>query len=234
MDYRLRGNDRVDKQLKEGTRMKVLYGIEPDLCINNPQLVIDLAADMILPQFFYGQLNYLKSQDFEIATKSASDILEALTNQAEADSELLLFQSRNNGHVYFSDDRILNPLDFKINNFDRTLDEQHPIDRYLLSLLILSDILECQIVFITSSQELVRKCHLLQFQMANPETLSLNGESWLQPDIIEFLMVKLADRAKSQWEEENEEEGDDTNIQWQDDFEEVVALPSPIIWIENT
>lgn len=214
--------------------MKVLYGIEPELCIKYPQLVIDCAADMILPYFFYGQLNYLKNQNFETATKSAYDILQALTNQAEADSELLLFQSKNNGHIYFYDDRIINYLDFQVSNFDKTLDEKHPIDRYLLSLLILSDILECHIVFITSSPELIRKCHLLQLEIANPDTLYLNGESWLKPDIIESLMVKVADRSKSQWGEENEQDNDNTNIQWQDNFEAVVTLPSPIIWIENT
>jgi len=39
--------------------MKALYGIEPDLCISNPDILVWSNKDVILPKYFYNQLVYL-------------------------------------------------------------------------------------------------------------------------------------------------------------------------------
>ncbi|TAF21313.1 MAG: dipeptide epimerase [Nostocales cyanobacterium] len=59
--------------------MNIVYGIEPDLCISNTDLLVWASKDIILPKYFYLQLEHLNNGDFLSGTASAQKIIESLT-----------------------------------------------------------------------------------------------------------------------------------------------------------
>ncbi|MBO1347384.1 MAG: hypothetical protein EBE86_008300 [Hormoscilla sp. GUM202] len=68
--------------------MNILYGIEPDLCIVNPDLSIGASRDIVLPKYFYMQLEHLKNETF---TEAAAKIVDSLEMQEAED--LLIFKN---------------------------------------------------------------------------------------------------------------------------------------------
>ncbi|GAB4304738.1 MAG: hypothetical protein Fur0025_46580 [Oscillatoriaceae cyanobacterium] len=198
--------------------MKILYGIEPDLCIVNPQLVTDHSQDVVLPKYFYLQLVHLKNGDFESATEGAKKIIDSLRPSSAED--LLIFQTLAGGTVYFHDQEI------NLDNFHAygNLDFNNPLDRYFLNLAKISEILAAQVVFITSSTEIFQKCRVLHFERATVEEFlgtreafsPVGGESWLQPEMILDIQARFDPMAQIQWqEEETEEAGSQENdISW--------------------
>ncbi|MDB9322754.1 hypothetical protein PN483_06045 [Nodularia spumigena CS-591/04] len=159
--------------------MNILYSIEPDICIINPDILINFPLDIVLPQYFLTQINHLSNSDFGNATESANTIINSL-NQWE-DSDLLLFKTNAEGRVYFIDESI-NYL--KVDSQYQYIDNTNLLDRYLLSLLYLSNILEVKIVFLASSPEIINKCRILNFDTVTLAEFTLNGESWLQPEML--------------------------------------------------
>ncbi len=97
------------------------------------------------------------------------------------------------------------------------LDFRNPIDRYLLSLAKISEILDAKVVFITSSSEIFSKCRFLHFDIGTIEEFSsISGESWLQPEKILNIQAMFDPMTqKIQWQEEETEEplsqGNDIN-----------------------
>ncbi len=119
---------------------------------------------LILPKYFLTQINYLQNRDFGNATEAANKIIDSL-NQWE-NSDLLLFKTNAEGTVYFIDE-VINYL--KVERQDENLDNTNPLNRYLLSLLYLSEILEAKIVFLVSSPEFINKCRILNFNTVTLE-----------------------------------------------------------------
>jgi len=189
--------------------MKTLYGIEPDVCILNPDILINSSLDIVLPQYFFTQINYLKNGDFGDATIAANKIINSL-NQRE-DPDLFFFKTTHEGTIYFIDEAI-NYL-----NVDKThqnLDKTNPIDRYLLSLLYLSEILRAKIFILVSSPEIIDKCRILNFDPVTLAEFPLNGESWLQPEMLVNVQGTTSDTIS----ETNILNASETNIQvrWRD------------------
>ena len=192
--------------------MKILYGIEPDLCIRNPQLISHNERDVVLPKYFYIQLLHLKNGNFESATESATKIIDSLiTTSAE---DLLIFQTSAGGTVYFNDQEIT------VENFQGiygNLDFRNPLDRYLVNLAKISETLDATIVFIASSSEIIRKCRMLNFDVATIEEFStISGESWLQAEMILQIQAMFDPKTQIQWQEEETEEAenDGNDIFW--------------------
>ncbi len=151
--------------------MKPLYALEPDLCLINPQYINDFTKDIILPKYFYTQLQHLSLGNFQSATDSANLIINSLL---EYDDEVLIFKTVGGGTVYFIDEKI-----HQINTDTNSL-----LDCYLYSLIKLSENLEAKIVFLTSSPEIIRKCHALNIEVIIVEEYLAIGESWLQPEML--------------------------------------------------
>ncbi|MDP5337457.1 MAG: hypothetical protein NWQ28_02635 [Nodularia sp. (in: cyanobacteria)] len=159
--------------------MKILYGIEPYICIVNPDILRNFSLDIVLPQYFLTQLNHLSNSNFGNSTESANIIINSL-NQGE-DSNLLLFKTNAEGTAYFIDEAI-NYL--KVDSQYQNIDSTNLLDRYLLSLLYLSNILEAKIVFLAASPEIIGKCRILNLDTVTLAESTLNGESWLQPEML--------------------------------------------------
>ena len=141
--------------------MNTLYGIEPDLCIVNPDLLICASRDIVLPKYFYMQLEHLKNGDFQSFTEAAAKIVDSLEMQEV--ENLLIFKNCKGGTVYFHDQQK------NMENIDVTneiLDSGNHFDQYLISLLRLAEFLECQIVFLASSSEIIRKCENLNIAVS--------------------------------------------------------------------
>lgn len=83
--------------------MKILYGLEPDFCIVNPDLVNTYSKDLVLPQYFYIQLEYLKNGNFHSATNAANQIINSLVRQV---SDFLIFKTNCNGTIYLINEKI--------------------------------------------------------------------------------------------------------------------------------
>ncbi|MDJ0717689.1 MAG: serine/threonine-protein kinase [Prochloraceae cyanobacterium] len=178
--------------------MKILYGIEPDLCINYPHLIEDNTKNIILPKYFYVQLNYLKNGNFNQATNSAKKIINSLASKAELG--LLIFQTSSNGFLYFIDEEIYRE---DRRSTAKYFDNRNPLDRYLLSLFKFANILKVPVKFCTSSTELIGKCNILNFQVTNIEQFSHPGRSWLTPKIIVDTLAKLDPVTHRQWQTKN-------------------------------
>jgi hypothetical protein len=194
--------------------MKTVYGIEPDLCIGNTDLLVWASKDIILPKYFYLQLEHLSKGNFLSGTASAKKIIDSLHRQ-EAD-DLLVFKTVCGATVYFHNETM------RIENYLIThigFDVRNPLDRYLLSLFKIAEILESQAAFLASSPEVIRKCRTLGFQVISAEELLSIGNSWLQQEIILNMQEKLDPMAR---------------VQWQDEVEEVVEEADKIQWIDMT
>jgi hypothetical protein len=191
--------------------MKILYGIQPDLCIANSELVIQNSQDVVLPKYFYLQLLYLKNSNLGSATYEATKIIDSLLPISAED--LLIFQTSSGGKIYFHDQEI------SLSNYQRisdNLDFRNPFDRYLLSLAKISEILDAKVVFITSSSEIFSRCRFLHFDIGTIEEFSsISGESWLQPERILNIQAMFDPMTQIQWQEEETEEpisqGNDIN-----------------------
>jgi len=168
--------------------MKLLYGIEPDLCIINPEILVNFTKDIILPKYFYSQITHLSQGNFQVATDAATVILNSLIKQEQSD--VLIFQTVNGGIVYFTDEATHK---LNIDNCYENLDIKNLLDRYLLSLLKLSEILEAKTVFVASSAEVIRKCRSLNFEVATLEEFLTPDESWLQPEILIDIQASMAE-----------------------------------------
>jgi len=98
--------------------MKQIYGIEPDLCIQNPALILDFGKDIILPQYFYEQLKHLQAGNYYQVTESANQIFQSLQPIEELDN-ILVFKTPQNGVIYFLNQEIsLNNTEFTEDQFD--------------------------------------------------------------------------------------------------------------------
>jgi hypothetical protein len=159
--------------------MKLLYAIESDLCLINPETLIDCTKDIVLPKYFYSQITHLSQGDFQVATDAATRILNSLINREQSD--VLIFKTSTGRTVYFIDE-VANCRSF--DNPYENLNTTNLLDRYLLSLLKLSETLESKIVFIASSAEVIRKCRTLNFEVATLEEFSTPGESWLRREML--------------------------------------------------
>ncbi|KZL49923.1 hypothetical protein A2T98_10085 [Nodularia spumigena CENA596] len=191
--------------------MKILYSIEPDICIINTDILINFPLDIVLPQYFLTQINHLSNSDLGNATESANTIINSL-NQWE-DSDLLLFKTNSEGRVYFIDESI-NYL--KVENQYQYIDNTNLLDRYLLSLLYLSNILEAKIVFLASSPEILKKCRILNFDTLTLAEFTLNGESWLQPEMLINVETSNPDIVSEPDILDASETETTVQIQWQD------------------
>ncbi len=160
------------------TNMKILYGIEPYICINNPDILMNFSLDIVLPQYFLTQITHLSNSNFGNATVSANKIINSLHRWENSN---LLFKTNAKGTVYFIAEAI-NYL--KVDSQYQNIDNTNLLDRYLLSLLYLSNILEAKIVFLASSPEMIGKCRILNLDPVTLAEFTLNGESWLQPEML--------------------------------------------------
>lgn len=197
--------------------MKILYGIQPDLCIANSELVIQHSQDVVLPKYFYLQLLHLTNGNFGSATDEATKIIDSLLPTSAED--VLIFQTSAGGTIYFHDQEI------SLNNFQGisdNLDCRNPLDRYLLSLAKISEILDAKVVFITSSSEILSKCRFLHFDIGTIEEFSnISGESWFQPEMILNIQSMFDPMTQIQWQEEAA-------------AEEPLSQGNDINWIEIT
>ena len=159
--------------------MKKFYCIEPDLCMSQPELIIQSSKDIVLPKYLYTQLIYLKNGNFANATTTATQILDVL--EAETHSNDLIFRNLNNGIIYFINEKIYGD---QLNILNIPLDNNNLLDCYLLSSLHLAEILESQIVFLASSPELRRKCHSLNMEIMVVEEFLVGGETWFKPELF--------------------------------------------------
>lgn len=194
--------------------MNIVYGIEPDLCISNTDLLVWASKDIILPKYFYLQLEHLNNGDFLSGTTSAKKIIESLQRQ-DADG-LLVFKTVCGSTVYFHNETMC------VENYLITrigFDVKNPLDRYLLSLFMIVEILEVQGCFLASSPEVIRKCRTLGFQLTTAEELLSIGNSYLQTEMILEMQEKLDPMAR---------------VQWHDQVEEVVEEADNIQWIDTT
>ena len=205
--------------------MKILYAIEPDLCIINPDILINFPLDIVLPQYFLTQINHLKNSDFGNATVAANKIINSL-KQWE-DTDLLLFTTNNGGKVYFIDETINYS---KIERQYQSIDNTNPLDRYLLSILYLSNILEAKIVFLASSSEIIRKCHILNFDSVTLEEFAPHGESWLQSEMLIHVQTSNLDIVTEPDILDASETETTVQIQWQDMI--LSQSTSNIEWID--
>ncbi|NEQ72777.1 MAG: hypothetical protein F6K23_06650 [Okeania sp. SIO2C9] len=184
--------------------MKALYGIEPDLCISNPDILIWNNKDVILPKYFYNQLVYLTEGDFTQATQAAEKIINSLERQEIPN--LLIFKTISEGTIYFYNEEInAKPIG--------DLDTRNPIDRYMLGLINIAEILECQTIFLPLSSEIINKCRALNIDVTNAEEFMTIDTSWLEPEMLVGIEAKLDPLSQVQWEEVQavEELG---NINW--------------------
>ncbi len=215
------------------TIMKILYGIEPDLCIVNTQLLTDFTKDLILPSFFHTQLTHLKNGNFQTATDAALSILNSLNKHEQLDA--MIFNTVAGGTVYFIDEtnQYIN-----INNRSDNLDIRNLLDRYLLSLRKLSETLEARVAFFTSSTDVIKKCRSLNFDIVTLEEFTTLGESWSQPEMLVDKQESQPDVA-SQLDPLSSQEQliftkpeQSTQVQWHDI--RVVNDASGIQWINTT
>lgn len=166
--------------------MKVLYGIEPNLCIRNPEALVNFTKDIILPKYFFTQLIHLSNGNFQFATDAATIIVNSLIKYGESD--VFIFKTVSGGTVYVTDEAT---YQMNINNQYENIDTINLLDRYLLSLLKVSDFLEAEVIFIASSPEIIRKCHTLNFEVANLEEFAASGESWLRPEMLVDIQASI-------------------------------------------
>ncbi|MFB2876464.1 hypothetical protein [Floridanema aerugineum] len=192
--------------------MNILYGLEPDLSISNPDLLVWTSKDVVLPKYFYGQLVYLKDGNFHAATEAAKKMIESLDRQETF--ELLVFKTVSGGTIYFINEEI--DLENVLSSYEN-MDLRNPLDRYLLSLLKLSETFESKIVFLGLSPEIISKCSRLGFDVANIEEFSTHSESWLTPEMIVDIQVILDPISQVKWQDFSEEIGENQDdIQWLD------------------
>jgi hypothetical protein len=197
--------------------MKQIYGIEPDLCIQNPALILDFGKDIILPQYFYEQLKHLQAGNYYQVTESANQIFQSLQLIEELDN-ILVFKTPQNGVIYFLNQEIsLNNTEFTEDQFDLS----NPLHRYLLSLLSLSRLLGTSTTFLINSSALISKCTLLKFGLVNVSDFSHYSESWLNADLIlssESKLTAVTPRREI------------TEIEWTDDSEIISQFIPNISW----
>lgn len=194
--------------------MKFLYGIEPDLCMIGAKILTFFSKDVILPKYFYLQLTHLSQGNHQVVTDIASTLINSLVKRTESND--LLFYTSYNGSVYFVDEAV-----YYVNNSQYSLDGNSLLERYLLSLLKISEILESKVIFITSSPEVIRKCRILNFEIGTLEDFFSGGQSWLEPEMLLDLQASTTEgrdeiesaavQDANTYELQNFEE-----IQWQD------------------
>ena len=197
--------------------MSHIYGIEPDLCIQNPRLILDFGKDIFLPQYFHSQLQYLKKTNYNKATKAANKITQSLHSIDNLEKNLLAFKTPQNGLLYFINQEIdLVDLQFTENQ----LDIRHPLNRYLLVLFKISNLLEASVTFLINSSSLLEKCNLLNFNIANINDFCNYSESSLNIEVILSIQRYLEpgnSTPKIQWSEEsNVVSKSIKHIYWQD------------------
>lgn len=143
----------------------------------------------------------------------------------------MLFQTVCNGCVYFVDEGI-----YHVNNNQYSLNGNNLLERYLLSLLKISAILESKVIFVTSSPEVIRKYRILNFEIGTLEDFSSTGKSWLEPEMLLNIQASITEdrneiefaatqKAANTYELSNSEE-----IQWQDI--KVIEQSSSIQWMD--
>lgn len=194
--------------------MNILYGIEPDLCISNPDILVKATKDVLLPKYFYSQISHLKQGNFQLATEAAQQIINSLKKQENSD--IIIFNTVGGATVYFhNESEFLDSEQIVPPGFDM----RNLLDRYLLSFLKVAELLKSEVIFIASSSEVIRKCLTLKFELISVEEFLINGNSWLHPQMILDILVKLDPMA---------------SIQWQEDIEDAVKEQDSIRWIDIT
>jgi hypothetical protein len=197
-------------------KMNQVYGIEPDLCIKNPALILDFGKDIILPQYFYDQLKHLQKGNYYEATEASNQILQSLQSIEGLDN-ILAFKTPQNGFIYFINQEIsFNNTKFTEDEFDL----KNPLHRYLLSLFIMAKSLETSVIFLINSSILIQKCNLLKFDFINIKDFANYSASWLNTDLllsIQSHLQPIQATTQIQWTDEPEIVSNPTlNISWQD------------------
>lgn len=192
--------------------MLKIYGIEPDLCITNPHWITDCPNDIILPQYFYVQLEYIKNSNFNRATEASQQILDSLEKQEY--SNLLLFQTTSNCLRYFANQEVA--WNF-INENHQTIDIAIPINRYLVTLFMFAGYLKWKVEFLALSSEVIYLCQKLGFGIATPESFFVPSTSGLETTLIQEVQIRLDPLAQIQWQEDIDEAIEQVDfIQWID------------------
>ncbi|MCL1470999.1 hypothetical protein [Argonema antarcticum] len=192
--------------------MNILYGLEPDLCICNPELLVWTSKDVVLPKYFYSQLVYLKDGNFHAATEAATKIIESLDRQEIL--EFLIFKTVSGGTIYFIDEAM--KLENVLSSYE-DIDARNPLDRYLLTLLKLAETFEYKISFLALTSEIIRKISRLGFAVASMQEFSTPSESWLKPEMIADIQLILDPLSQLKWQDFSEEiEENKDDIQWLD------------------
>jgi hypothetical protein len=144
-------------------------------------------------------------------TVSANKILTSL--QPTENTDLLIFNTNNKGTIYFIDETIYH---LQINREYENIDPAIPINRYLLSLLYLSNILESQIIFLAASSEIIRKCRIFNFETVNLADFQPDGKSWLTPEILVNITTNNPDLITATDMLNPSEIEEPVQIEWQD------------------
>ncbi|MBW4513463.1 MAG: serine/threonine protein kinase [Scytonematopsis contorta HA4267-MV1] len=170
--------------------MKKIYGIDPDLCIVFPEIITDSSIDIILPKYFYHQLNYLKNSSLIEVAQKATKIIDSLVQKNE--SNLLFFVNSNHGTIYFIDEinnqYNQNIILDKLEKFDI----EFPLDRYLLTLSTIAQKLQSDVIFLSPDNRIIIKCQALNFYIISQEISILTGKSWLKLDILSNLKLETS------------------------------------------
>ncbi|MBR8837883.1 MAG: hypothetical protein DSM106950_28730 [Stigonema ocellatum SAG 48.90 = DSM 106950] len=151
------------------------------------------------------------------------------------ESDVLIFKTVGGGTVYFIDEATNH---VNIDNQYENIDTTNLLDRYLLSLLKLSETLEAKIVFLASSRGVIRKCRTLNFEIATLEEFSTPGESWLRPEMLVDIQASVSDTTSeseplaTQEQVTAPEPAPSPEIQWRDI--RVATQASSIEWIDIT
>ncbi|CAD5913257.1 hypothetical protein PA905_10700 [Planktothrix agardhii CCAP 1459/11A] len=191
--------------------MKLLYGIEPDLCIQYPEIITDNSKDIILPLYFYQQLEFLTHNNVQDASEAAAKIFSFCL--IEDATEFLIFKNLHQGTVYFiNQEKSLDNVKINLNQFDL----RNPIDRYMISLFDLAEHLGSQVSFLAVSSQIVAKCHHLNFNRISQEDFIDPGTSWLTYDLIREIPSAIDPVADIIWQEDEEISESEEKFLWID------------------
>lgn len=174
--------------------MNILYGLEPDLVMNDPEWVTHSPNDLMLPQYFYYQLQHLKSGDYGDSSNSANHILTSL-NGSEG-SDLLRFTNQKNKQIYFLNQEVAYDC---LGNSNEMIDLSIALNRYLVTLYFYAGLLKAQVYFLNLSQQVIYDCLTLNLEVVKTEDFLLPHESWLTPQSIQKIQERLEPDQKIKW-----------------------------------
>ncbi|MFP4134139.1 MAG: hypothetical protein ACOC04_02905 [Halothece sp.] len=174
--------------------MNILHALEPDLAMNDPEWITHSPNDLILPQYFYSQLQHLKSGDHGESSHNANQILTSLTQTPTSDC--LRFLNQENKQIYFLDQEIAYDC---LGSNSEIIDLSIALNRYLVTLYFYAGLLKAQVYFLNLSQEVIYDCLTLKLEVVNTEEFLLSNESWLTPQAIKKIQEQLNPKNKIKW-----------------------------------